>query len=61
MGSSPSRVTGRSFFGGWDVAPGDARSRQLADIGYRKGVPMGGDLKANPCRSRRWSRRMAGC
>jgi len=44
-GTSGTRMTVR-FFGGWDFAPGDARSRQLADIGYRKGVPMGGALKA---------------
>jgi hypothetical protein len=43
-GTSGTRMTVR-FFGGWDFVPGDARSRQLADIGYRKGVPMGGDLK----------------
>ncbi|MEY4354536.1 MAG: hypothetical protein RLZZ609_2777 [Cyanobacteriota bacterium] len=44
-GTSGTRMTVR-FFGGWQFAPGDERSRQLADIGYRKGVPMGGDLKA---------------
>lgn len=43
-GTSGTRLTVR-FFGGWQFAPGDARSRQLADIGYRKGVPMGADLK----------------
>jgi hypothetical protein len=32
------------FFGGWDFAPTDAQHRLPADIGYRKGVPMGGDL-----------------
>jgi hypothetical protein len=36
------------FFGGWDFAPGDARSRFLAETGYEKGVPMGGDLPATP-------------
>jgi hypothetical protein len=48
-GTSGTRMTAR-FFGGWVFAPGDARGRQLADIGYRKGVPMGGDLKAEPRR-----------
>jgi len=32
------------FFGGWDFAPADAQHRLPADIGYRRGVPMGGDL-----------------
>jgi hypothetical protein len=32
------------FFGGWDFTPEDAKTRYLAEIGYRKGVPMGGDL-----------------
>lgn len=32
------------FFGGWGFKNRDARARKLADIGYRKGVPMGGDL-----------------
>jgi hypothetical protein len=36
------------FFGGFDFEPKDARSRLPASIGYRKGVPMGGDLKAAP-------------
>ncbi|WP_146345199.1 DUF3604 domain-containing protein [Falsiphaeobacter marinintestinus] len=39
------RMTVR-FFGGWDFAPEDAASRLPADIGYAKGVPMGGDLPA---------------
>jgi hypothetical protein len=34
------------FFGGWDFAPEDAYHRLPADIGYAKGVPMGGDLHA---------------
>ena len=33
------------FFGGWDFTEDDINSRQLAFIGYEKGVPMGGDLK----------------
>jgi hypothetical protein len=33
------------FFGGWDFETQDALSRLPADVGYRKGVPMGGDLR----------------
>ncbi|HSN71932.1 MAG TPA: DUF3604 domain-containing protein, partial [Steroidobacteraceae bacterium] len=36
------------FFGGWDFAPADAGHRLPAQVGYSKGVPMGGDLKAAP-------------
>jgi len=36
------------FFGGWDFAPADANNRMPAAVGYTKGVPMGGDLKAAP-------------
>ena len=32
------------FFGGWDYAQKACESRDLAKIGYAKGVPMGGDL-----------------
>jgi hypothetical protein len=35
------------FFGGWDFTEADAHTRLPAEIGYRKGVPMGGDLPAN--------------
>ena len=45
--TSGSRITLR-FFGGYDYQPGDARSRSLADAGYAKGVPMGGDLAKAP-------------
>jgi hypothetical protein len=38
-----SRMTVR-FFGGWEYTEGDLRSRHPAFEGYRKGVPMGGDL-----------------
>lgn len=34
-------------FGGWDFKKRDARARKLAALGYRKGVPMGGDLAGN--------------
>jgi len=40
------RMTVR-FFGGWDYADADATSADLAAVGYGKGVPMGGDLKAS--------------
>jgi hypothetical protein len=33
------------FFGGWDFTEDDINSRQMAFVGYEKGVPMGGDLK----------------
>jgi hypothetical protein len=33
------------FFGGWDYTAADANTRNPADVGYGKGVPMGGDLK----------------
>ncbi|MEI1252205.1 DUF3604 domain-containing protein [Rhizobium aouanii] len=36
------------FFGGWDFESVDAQSRMPADVGYAKGVPMGGDLAAAP-------------
>jgi hypothetical protein len=42
-----SRMTVR-FFGSWDFNPDDANSRLPADIGYRKGVSMGGDLTNAP-------------
>ncbi|MBD1548729.1 DUF3604 domain-containing protein [Labrenzia aggregata] len=36
------------FFGGWGFTPEDADSRVPADVGYTKGVPMGGDLAKAP-------------
>jgi hypothetical protein len=36
------------FFGGWEFDMRDAQNRLPAEIGYRKGVPMGGDLRAAP-------------
>lgn len=36
------------FFGGWDFVNDDANNRHPANIGYEKGVPMGGDLKNPP-------------
>ena len=41
------RMTVR-FFGGWDFVAADASNRLPADVGYAKGVPMGGDLKSAP-------------
>lgn len=32
------------FWGGWDFNAEDAKSRLPAEVGYAKGVPMGGDL-----------------
>jgi hypothetical protein len=36
------------FFGAWDFEEADAANRLPADVGYAKGVPMGGDLKQAP-------------
>jgi hypothetical protein len=36
------------FFGGWDFVADDSNSRLPANVGYAKGVPMGGDLSAAP-------------
>jgi hypothetical protein len=36
------------FFGGFDFEPADAKNRLPAEIGYTKGVSMGGDLLAAP-------------
>ena len=36
------------FFGGWDFGERDALNRLPAEIGYSKGVPMGGDLYRAP-------------
>ncbi len=38
------------FFGGWDFTAEDAQTRLPADVGYTKGVPMGGDLRQCPGR-----------
>ena len=34
------------FFGGWEFTEADSHHRRPADIGYRRGVPMGGELTA---------------
>ncbi len=36
------------FFGGWEFEDADTKTRQPAAVGYRKGVPMGGDLSSAP-------------
>ena len=36
------------MFGGWNFAPEDALRRDLAHIGYRRGVPMGADMTPAP-------------
>ena len=36
------------FFGGFEFDAKDAQSRSPAEIGYAKGVPMGGDLSGAP-------------
>ena len=36
------------FFGGWDFTHADAATRNPAEIGYAKGVPMGADLTPAP-------------
>ena len=36
------------FFGGWDFTAADANTRMPAEVGYAKGVPMGGDLRDAP-------------
>ena len=45
--TSGTRMTVR-LFAGWDFTADDARSRYLAETGYAKGVPMGGDLPKAP-------------
>ena len=42
-----SRMTVR-FFGGWNFSSEDTETRLPASVGYAKGVPMGGDLRAAP-------------
>jgi hypothetical protein len=46
-GTSGTRITLR-FFGGWGYAPPDARARNVAEVGYAKGVAMGSDLPRAP-------------
>lgn len=46
-GTTGSRMKVR-FFGGWEFEKEDALTRSPAEIGYTKGVPMGGDLNNAP-------------
>ena len=41
------RITVR-FWGGWEFEASDAANRLPAEIGYTKGVPMGGELSSAP-------------
>ena len=43
-GTTGPRMTVR-LFGGWNYTDQDLNSRMPAVVGYRKGVPMGGDLR----------------
>ena len=45
------RITVR-FFGGWDYGEDEVFRPDAVAIGYRKGVPMGGDLPAAPAGAR---------
>ncbi len=36
------------LFGGWDFTSADADARNIAEVGYDKGVPMGSDLTQAP-------------
>jgi hypothetical protein len=45
--TSGPRIQVRTF-AGFDFAASDERARDLAEVGYRKGVPMGGDLYSAP-------------
>jgi hypothetical protein len=38
----------RAFLRGFDFDPKDAQTREPAEVGYEKGVPMGGDLRGAP-------------
>ena len=46
-GTTGSRILVR-FWGGWEFVDSDAASRLPAELGYSKGVPMGGDLPVGP-------------
>ncbi len=46
-GTSGPRIAVR-VFGGFDFKPSDAKALDIATIGYKQGVPMGGDLTAAP-------------
>ncbi len=46
-GTTGTRIVLR-VFGGFDFRAGDARAKDVATVGYSKGVPMGGDLTNAP-------------
>ncbi len=46
-GTTGTRMTVR-LFAGWDFAPEEIDRADFAAEGYRRGVPMGGDLRAGP-------------
>lgn len=46
-GTSGPRIA-LQVFGGFGFRPADARAVDIAAVGYRRGVPMGGDLTAAP-------------
>ncbi len=46
-GTTGTRIVLR-FFGGFDFESADADAKDIAKVGYRKGVPMGGDLTRAP-------------
>jgi len=46
-GTTGTRMTVR-LFAGWDFAPADVERADFAADGYRRGVPMGGDLRHAP-------------
>ena len=46
-GTTGPRMTVR-FFGGWEFEAADANHRLPGEVGYTKGVPMGGDLLPRP-------------
>jgi len=46
-GTTGSRILVR-FFGGWTFDEGDIDKPNYVDIGYQRGVPMGGDLSKSP-------------
>ena len=46
-GTTGPRIAVR-IFGGWEFTEQDLNSRMVAVVGYQKGSPMGGDLRARP-------------
>jgi hypothetical protein len=49
-GTTGTRIVLR-VFGGFDFRAADAEAKDIASVGYRKGVPMGGDLTNAPQRA----------